>query len=379
MGIVVRRAQRGFQMRAGLIQRGERGVDRLHHRLDQRRRLGGAALEPPDSSRERRHRRLRAGDAVVRGAQILGNLLRLHHAGAALGERGLLAGLRRELAELTDGVAQPIRLAVCPLDLGAVFFDRHLAGPAFFPKARDRGGVTIDPAISIEQRAVGRGIDESALVVLTVDLHQRRAERAQDLHADRLIVDERAGAAVGKLYAPDDQFVVATKIVIGEDAARRMAFGQVEDGDHLALLGAFTHHRGFAACAERQREGVEQDRFSGAGLARQRGKAPTEIDVEAIDQNDVADGKPSEHWDDGDPGLRRILPIPGSGVSHPLCELARPIFWKALLIQESLFSLGSPPAPFTRLYEFLYQELSGKLWPSTAAAVCASSIRPRET
>ena len=273
MRIVIRRAQRGFEMRAGLVHRRERGVDRLHHRLDQRRRLRGAALEPADRGRERRHRRLRAGDAVVGGAQILGDLLRLHHAGAALGERGLLAGFRRELAELIDGVAQPIRFAVCPLDLGAVFFDRHLAGTALFPKPRDRGGVTIDPAIGIEQRAMGRGIDKGALVVLAVDFHQRRAERAQHLHADRLIVDERAGAAVGKLHAPHDQFVVAAEIVIGEHPARRMAFGEIEGGDHLALLGAFAHQRGFAAGAERQREGIEQDRFAGAGLAGQRGKA----------------------------------------------------------------------------------------------------------
>ena len=69
----------------------------------------------------------------------------------------------------------------------------------------------------------------------------------------------------------------------------------VEGGDHLALLGAFAHQRRFAAGAERQRKGVEQDRFAGAGLAGQRGKAGAEIDVQAVDQNDVADGEASQH------------------------------------------------------------------------------------
>ena len=50
-----------------------------------------------------------------------------------------------------------------------------------------------------------------------------------------------------------------------------------------------------AARAERQREGVEQDRLAGAGLAGQHGKPVGEIDVEPIDQDDVADRKPGEH------------------------------------------------------------------------------------
>ena len=74
-----------------------------------------------------------------------------------------------------------------------------------------------------------------------------------------------------------------------------MVFGDVEGGDHLAVLGALAHQRRVAAGAERQREGVEQDRFAGAGLAGQRGKAGAEIDIQPIDQDDVADGKASQH------------------------------------------------------------------------------------
>ncbi len=74
-----------------------------------------------------------------------------------------------------------------------------------------------------------------------------------------------------------------------------MVFAEIERGDHLALLGALAHHGGVAARAERQRESIEQDRFAGAGLAGERGKAGPEIDVQAIDQDDVADGKASKH------------------------------------------------------------------------------------
>ena len=79
-------------MRARLVERGERRVDRLHRRLDQRRRLRGAALQPAHRGGERRHRRLRAGDGsrcVTRRSSA--DLFRLHHRRAPFGERGLLA------------------------------------------------------------------------------------------------------------------------------------------------------------------------------------------------------------------------------------------------------------------------------------------------
>ena len=93
--IVFGDAQRVFELGAGFVQRGQRGVDRLHRRLDQRRRLRGAALQAPHRGRERRHRRVRPDDGLMRRAQIVGDFFRLHHAGAAFGERRFLAGLRR--------------------------------------------------------------------------------------------------------------------------------------------------------------------------------------------------------------------------------------------------------------------------------------------
>ena len=142
-------------------------------------------------------------------------------------------------------------------------------------------------------------IDERAVVVLAVDFHEYRAERAQHLHADRLIVDEGSGPAVGELHPPHDQFVVAAgiayQIVVRQHAARRVAFRDVECRDHLALFGALADQRRVAARAERKRKGIEQDRFAGAGLAGQRGKAGSEVDIQPVDQDDVADREASQH------------------------------------------------------------------------------------
>ena len=146
---------------------------------------------------------------------------------------------------------------------------------------------------------MGRGLDKGAVVVLAVDLDQCRAERAQHLHAHRLVVDEGAGAAIGELDPAHDQLVldcgIGDQIVLREQAARRMILADVEGGGHLALLGAFAHQSRVAARAERQRKRVEQNRLAGAGLAGQRGKAGAEVDIQAIDQNDIANGKAGEH------------------------------------------------------------------------------------
>ena len=74
-----------------------------------------------------------------------------------------------------------------------------------------------------------------------------------------------------------------------------MIAGHLENGGDLSLLHALAHQRLVAAGAQRQREGVEQDRLAGAGLAGEHGKPFGEIDVEPVDQDDVADRKSGEH------------------------------------------------------------------------------------
>ena len=74
-----------------------------------------------------------------------------------------------------------------------------------------------------------------------------------------------------------------------------MTVHNIEDGRHLPLLKSLPHQRLVAAAAQGQRESIEQDRFSGAGLAGERGEAAGKIDVEPLDQNDVANGQSGEH------------------------------------------------------------------------------------
>ena len=142
---------------------------------------------------------------------------------------------------------------------------------------------------------MGCGIDQRALVVLAVDFDQRGAQFLHCLHAHRLVVDEGARAPVRQLHAAQDQFVLGRNVMRLEQRPCRMVALDLEHGGDLALLDAVADQRLVAAPAQRQREGVEQDRLAGAGLAGEHGKAAGEIDVEPVDQHDVADGKPGKH------------------------------------------------------------------------------------
>ena len=213
------------------------------------------------------------------------------------------------LRNSVDRVTQKVRLAPRLLDGGAMRGDGGFGFAARSPQPRDFRRFSFKPAERIEQAAMGCGIEQRAVVMLAVNFDQRRTEALEHLHADRRVVDEGAGAAVGKLHATQDQFVFRRNVVGRQQRARGMAGGDVEGRDHLPLLGALAHQPRVAAPAQRQREGIEQDRLAGAGLAGQHRQAGGKIDVQPVDQDDVADRKPCEH------GLAAALTDHAQGVA----------------------------------------------------------------
>ena len=142
---------------------------------------------------------------------------------------------------------------------------------------------------------MARGIDQRALVVLAVNFHQRGAHGPEGLHADRLVVDEGAGAAVGQLHPAQDHFPGIVEPVVAENSRGRMSLGDIEHRRDLALLHAVADQAGVAAAAQRQRKRIEQDGFAGAGFAGQHRKATGKLDIEPFDQDDVTDRQTRQH------------------------------------------------------------------------------------
>ena len=163
---------------------------------------------------------------------------------------------------------------------------------------------------------MARRLDERALVVLAVDLHDLLRDGAHRLQADRLIVDEGAGAPVGELQAAQDEIAVDRDVLRRRRTARRMIGREIEDGGHLALRLAGAHQRSVAAAAERERERVEQNRLAGAGLAGEHRQPRPEGEVEVVDEDDVADRELDEHRRD-----RSVTPA-SAKVEHWTADLS---------------------------------------------------------
>ena len=119
-GVELGRAQRRFQGGLRLVDGDERGVERAHAGLDQRRRLRRAPFKLAHRGRERRSRRPLPRDGVIGVVEVLRHLLGLHHHEPPVGERRLFAGLRGQRRQFLDGVAQEIGLLARRLDTGAM-------------------------------------------------------------------------------------------------------------------------------------------------------------------------------------------------------------------------------------------------------------------
>ena len=74
-----------------------------------------------------------------------------------------------------------------------------------------------------------------------------------------------------------------------------MALRDIEHRGDLPLFHAVTDEARVAAAAERQRESIEQDGFSRAGLAGQHRETTGEFDIEPFDQDDVTDRQTRQH------------------------------------------------------------------------------------
>ena len=154
-------------------------------------------------------------------------------------------------------------------------------------------------------------VDQCTLIVLAMDLDQSTANLFEYLHADRLIVDKSPCATIGELHTAQDEFVLHGNIIGRQQRAGGVIACDVEHSRHLALFHAMPDQRLVAASAQSQRESVEQDRLAGTCLAREHCEPFDEINVEPVDQDDIANRKSGEH------GFCRVLafvtpgPVPG--------------------------------------------------------------------
>jgi hypothetical protein len=147
------------------------------------------------------------------------------------------------------------------------------------------------------QHAPVRGVvEQPAIVGLAVDFDQQSAQIAQQPHADRLIVRESAGAAIGGDGAAQDHFVFGRNVVLLQQREGRVLPVQIENGDRRSLRRAGANagtSPGPRASGEPQ--GIEQNGFPRPRLTRKHVETGREIQRHVLDQNEVANLERREH------------------------------------------------------------------------------------
>ena len=294
MRIEAERIKRVFDALRGLAQLDQRAFERSQRSVQTPLGPVRRTLQPAVGISHRTFCALRAKRGQ-RTRNIGSDLFRALHQ-AALGiEPGLFAGLRVELIEFADRVAQEFLFGADRVAGG--FGGTQRLGRAGTLGPGCAGGIEqrIMAGESVEQRAVPALVQEPAIVLLAVQFHKRRGECAQHLATGATVIDEGGLAPVTGIHAAQNEFGPAGQPGLGQQCVRGMAFGQVENGGDLALLRAIAHQFRPPAPAQHETQRVEQDRLARAGLAGEHVQTIAELEIEMRDDEHVADFKVTQH------------------------------------------------------------------------------------
>ncbi len=167
--------------------------------------------------------------------------------------------------------------------------------------------------MSVKERALCWPTQQREEFLLTMDIDQYLAELAQGLQRHRTSIDERSRAPVVRQYAPQNALAVALDGLGFEPVSQPRLGAQVEGGRDLSALRPGANCIAARAPAGGQREGVDDDGLARAGLPGQRGEARAELELDLIDDREIADPQVREHGPKPST-LRRLRPGRGRAI-----------------------------------------------------------------
>ena len=210
-------------------------------------------------------------------------------------------------AHMQEATQQPTILSAADPIAAAAFRAEAWAGEPFLRDGED-------PAVSLAPGTARRRALDDATAEIDAGrppTPQWKVRYALMLGLERVLADPEPHTAAGtplRRHQNDALAGMLTELIAAvqrDDEALANGNGhglatdelaEVEDDEDLALLEALPHQSLIAAGAERQREGVEQDRLAGAGLAGQHREAVVELDIQRSDDHEVAQGKAAQHF-----------------------------------------------------------------------------------
>ena len=292
--IEIERVERALRLAPGLVELDQRPRQGRERTVEPPLGLLCRALEP--AQRIARRALGPVGPERLSGAgDLLAGALGALHEAAARVELGLLAGLRVERVELAHGVAQEILLGADIGERGLGLVEGGLGRRAFAPRGAHGLAPCLEPAEGVEHGAMRARVEQTAIVLLPVQLDKGGREPAQHLARDAAIVDPGGLAPVGGIDPAQDQIVLGGQPGLGQHVARGVVRRQLEHRHHLAPLSPRAHQIGPSAPAQHEAETIEQDRFARAGLSGEHVEARPEPEIEPVDDQHVANFKRTQH------------------------------------------------------------------------------------
>ncbi len=132
-------------------------------------------------------------------------------------------------------------------------------------------------------------IEQGAVVMLSMDFHERAAQLAQQCGRYRPVVDERLCASVFVLDASQDQNIFAVETLIAEQAPGGMGWRNVEGRRDGRGLRAFADELAVAPRAKGEAEAIENDGLARPRFSREDCQPLGKNEIELIDQDNIAD------------------------------------------------------------------------------------------
>ncbi len=154
------------------------------------------------------------------------------------------------------------------------------------------GGRAVGAGIGIEQLAHRFGLGQPLPGMLAMDIDQRAGNAAQLRGGGRHAIDPELALALRIDHAAQQQGFFARHVVVAEKAFQRG--GRIELGHQLGAAGALAHKAGVGAVPQHQLQCIDQDRFTGARLARQGREAGLEIYLQLLDDDEITQANASE-------------------------------------------------------------------------------------
>jgi hypothetical protein len=134
------------------------------------------------------------------------------------------------------------------------------------------------------------------VLVLSMDVDQLLAQLLHLLQRARATVQIRARPAAAFQHATQQaQAPFVGQIVGFEPGDRSRQIVEREFSTDLGARTALADHAGIAALSQYQCERVDQNRLAGTGFAGEDGEAGFELEIEPIDDDEIADGKRAQH------------------------------------------------------------------------------------